>query len=206
MPRSPRSRGVQVAVAVVATVGVIGGALAAFTFMRSSETRSETEWLLTHGAQSAQLEIDDSGEAGMLTLQRPDSTVLMFTDRPERRTATIDLASLVDQWSGVFSSSAPNAALVDDATGDAVAVIALGQPELAVDAVTFPVAITELSEDMSERRLVAGVHLFIDPPAARLTDFHEAPMPNFTVPIPHVGGTDSNPGTLPEPPPPGPEE
>lgn len=174
--------------ALVAIAALAGIALA----VRGSAP-SETEWLITYGARSAGLTGDEGGQ-GTLEFTTSDSSVLLFSDRPERLTATLSISELAAQWEDAFSSSAPNAALVDDATGDAVAVLTLGRPTVAGDQVTFPVTILDLTGDPSTM-LQRGAHLFIDPPAARLTDFHECPMVTpGPVPIPSVGGPASGPG------------
>jgi hypothetical protein len=173
---------VSIGALAVLTVAVIGIIVLALRGAGSSEP----QWLLTFGAKSATL-TDDQG-SGTLVMTGPDATVVMFTDRPERRTATTSVQDLADQWAEAFASSAPNAALVDDTTGTAVAVLTLGQPTVTADQVAFPVTILNRSAASDSDALLRRVHLFIDPPAARLTDFHEDPMvtPALPVPIPQM--------------------
>lgn len=166
---------------VLALVAFLVGILAisaVFLFGQTTKQTQVDEWLFTYGATSAELDVNQADRSGQLRLVQPDATLLMFTDRPERRTATIAIDSLAAQWDQVFATSAPNAALVDDSSGDAVAVLTLARPQVADDSVIFPVTITELPARSVSRQWDQGVHLFIDPPAARLTDFHEVPMAN----------------------------
>ena len=170
--------------ALVLVAGLAGGWLLTTTI----DQNSEPQWLLSHGSSSAVVEQGRSGET-TLTLAEPDPTVLMFTDRPERNTATLDLDSLINQWSDAFGDDPPNAALVDDASGDALAVLTLSKPRRDGDALTFTVLGLDIQPDV-EGTLDAGAHLFIDPPAARLTNFHQMPMstPLPAPMIPDPGG------------------
>jgi len=158
--------------ALVLVAGLAGGWLLTTTI----DQNSEPQWLLSHGSSSAVVAQGRSGET-TLTLAEPDPTVLMFTDRPERNTATLDLDSLINQWSDAFGDDPPNAALVDDASGDALAVLTLSKPRRDGDALTFTVLGLDIQPGVVGT-LDSGAHLFIDPPAARLTNFHQVPMSN----------------------------
>lgn len=164
-----------------AALTVIIVAASAWLIGRSLQAPTSVQWLLTYGAGSATLTVEESG-TGTLRLGEPDSTVLMFSDRPERRTATISIPALAAAWDTWFASSAPNAALVDDASGDALAVVTLGRPTVEPDGVSFPVS--DVTPDQAAGAVASDgpVHLFIDPPAARLTDFHETPMVTPSMP------------------------
>lgn len=182
---------IQILIGTLALVAI--AALAGVALAIRGSSPAEPEWLITYGARAASLSGAEGGQ-GTLEFTSPNGSVLLFSDRPERLTATMSISELAAQWEDAFSSSAPNAALVDDATGDAVAVLTLGRPTVTGDQVTFPVTILDLTGDPSTM-LERGAHLFIDPPAARLTDFHECPMVTpGPVPIPSVGGPLSGPG------------
>ena len=169
--------------ALVLVAGLAGGWLLTTTI----DQNSEPQWLLSHGSSSAVVAQGRSGET-TLTLAEPDPTVLMFTDRPERNTATLDLDSLINQWSDAFGDDPPNAALVDDASGDALAVLTLSEPRRVGDALTFTVLGLDIQPGV-EGTLNSGAHLFIDPPAARLTNFHQMPLSTpAPAPVPTVGG------------------
>ena len=190
MPVTSRNQ-ILIGISALIVIAVAAGIAVA---MRTSSAE-RTQWLITHGSASATL-TGEPGSSGSLVLSDPDASVLLFTDRPERRTATMALIDLAQQWEDVFASSSPNAALVDDTTGDAMAVLTLGQPTVSADTVTFPVTIIDARRDSGSDRVLGQVHLFIDPPAARLTDFHETPMvtPAGPGPIPYVGGPSTGSG------------
>lgn len=181
---------IQILIGTLALVAI--AALAGIAISLRDSSPAEPEWLITYGGRSASLSGTEGG-AGTLELTDPNGSVLLFSDRPERLTATLSISELAAQWEDAFSSSAPNAALVDDATGDAVAVLTLGRPTVTGDQVTFPVTILDLTGDPSTM-LQRGAHLFIDPPAARLTDFHECPMVTpGPAPIPSIDRTPPGP-------------
>lgn len=161
-------------VGALALLAIAVAIAAGYWVLRDSES-ADPEWLLTHSSNSAQFTLD-SPIQGQLRLLQPSDEVFLFSDRPERLTATVSVDELISQWSDAFGNDAPNATLVDDTVGHPVAVLELGQPAMDGADLTFPVSVIstpagELSDDAIDR-----VHLFIDPPDARLTWFRQCPM------------------------------
>lgn len=150
-------------------------AVIAITIIWMASDRGEPEWLLTHSSTSAQITMtsDDEGE---LRLMGPSDEVFLFSDRPERIAATTSLADMMNQWAAAFGDDAPNATLVDDKVGHPVAVLELGTPVLDGVDVVFPVTVISMPAGNLTEEELNRVHLFIDPPAARLTWFKQCPM------------------------------
>jgi hypothetical protein len=162
---------------------ITGGVVIAFAIVIATLTlrnlvgpSAGPEWLLVHSSTSAKI-VTTSDDGSLLTLSQPDNSVLMFTDRPERRTALISVDEMMSDWDAWFAGDPPNAALSDGSEDPNFVVMTLSNPRrLANKDLQFNITV-DTNEPMNLVSDATGeVHLFIDPPAARLTDFHQAPM------------------------------
>lgn len=178
--------------AVVALLIGVGATLLVSALRSAPATPTQSGELLVVSADTAQMDMT-AGQA-YLSLIGVDPQTLWFTDRPQRLSGVMATDILVEQWPQYFETSQPNAALTyrvspTPQSPPAPVAVELGVPEQSDDTVRFP--ITGLTEaDLPAGGIVLeGPRLFIDPPAARLTDFHESPMLVPAVPqIPRVGG------------------
>lgn len=162
------------AVAVIVLVALALGSLVTVTIAWST-SRDTPQWLLTHTSGAAELQMQSLTQ-GTLQLSDPDEEFFLFTDRPERRTAALSIAALINQWSDAFGDDPPNAALVHGDDGHPVAIVELTSPVRSDGNLSFNVRVTSTPAGPLPDLLSGGVHLFIDPPAARLTDFRECPI------------------------------
>jgi hypothetical protein len=162
------------AVAVIVLVALGLGSLLTVAIAWST-SRDEPQWLLTHTSGAAEMEMQSKTQ-GTLRLSEPNEEFFLFTDRPERRTAELAIPALIDQWSDVFGNDPPNAALVHGDDGHPVAILELTSPESVDGDLSFEVRVVSTPAGPLPDSLSGGVHLFIDPPAARLTDFRQCPM------------------------------
>lgn len=162
------------AVAAIVLVALSLGSLLTVAIAWST-SRDAPQWLLTHTSGAAELEMQSETQ-GTLRLSEPNEEFFLFTDRPERRTAALSIPALIDQWSDVFGDDPPNAALVHGDDGYPVAILELTSPARAAGHLSFDARVVSTPGGPVPDVLSGGVHLFIDPPAARLTDFRECPM------------------------------
>ena len=169
---------------------ITGGVVIAFAIVIATLTlrnlvgpSAGPEWLLVHSSTSAKI-VTTSDDGSLLTLSQPDNSVLMFTDRPERRTALISVHEMMSDWDAWFAGDPPNAALSDGSEDPNFVVMTLSNPRrLANKDLQFNITV-DTNEPMNLVSDATGeVHLFIDPPAARLTDFHQAPMSTPAGPV-----------------------
>jgi hypothetical protein len=130
---------------------VTASAVDASSSPNSAESES-SRWLLTLRAQGATVQRD--GGQVTLNFEEMDSTLVAFTDRPQRRAETVPVASLTAEWTRIFGDDPPNAAIsVDDS--DAVYVVTLGAPIVSSSGeVSFPA--TEVPEGDPELLGVVG--------------------------------------------------
>lgn len=168
----------------------------------SQSADADANDLIVMSAGSARVTTDAAQQA-TLQLRDVDSQALWFTDRPQRSAGSMLTDMLVANWPTYFASSQPNAAIVhrsQPATRAAPVPVILADPTPTAKGVRFTVTALDDAQLPPDGTELSGVRLFIDPPAARLTDFHEAPMVNPQVPsIPQVGGPDSDSATPPGP-------
>ena len=142
---------------------------------RSAESSSD---LLVLTADAGRL----SDSATRLTVTGVDEEVAWFSDRPRRQVGLLTLGELVSGWSAMFATSAPNAALTHDGMAGEAApiVLELGPPTATATGpgrtLSFPIRVLAGQPPPSETIGLRSVRLFIDPPAARLTDFRQQPM------------------------------
>jgi len=127
----------------------------------------DPSWLLVIDASSA------TQDGTTLTLTDVEDEVLLFADRPSRRVERVATADVIEQWSTMFGSDPPNAAVsssTDDV--DREAVVELSEPSLDGETLSFsyrlltttpdrlvslaPTAVKALPAEMT------GVSLFVD--------------------------------------------
>jgi len=82
------------AVAVIVLVALALGSLVTVTIAWST-SRDTPHWLLTHTSGAAELQMQSLTQ-GTLQLSDPDEEFFLFTDRPERRTAALSIAALIN--------------------------------------------------------------------------------------------------------------
>lgn len=200
MNQSPRTgiRPLVAGVAVIAAMLLGVGATLVITGLRSdTTTTSGSGELLVVSAETAT--VATAADQTYLTLTEVDPQSLWFTDRPQRLSGVMPTDILLEQWPQYFESSQPNAAMTfrsETATQSQSAPIPvqLGVPVQSQGVVRFPVTGLDGVRLPTEDTELLGPRLFIDPPAARLTDFHESPMLVPSVPgIPLTGGPAGNP-------------
>lgn len=189
-------------VGLLVVLALLAGVALTMIIQRAGATPSTPSGsgdLLVVSSQAGTIGTGDGG-GDALVLEGVDPQTLWFTDRPQRLAGVMPTATLVDSWPGYFASSAPNAAFTFRATPQTSAPTApipveLGAPVNRGGSLSFPVTVLEGASLPSPGTTIEGVRLFIDPPAARLTDFHEDPMQvPEPVPVPQIGLPTSGPG------------
>ena len=169
---------------------IVGGVLASLivavsviVVFRVGGDSQDPEWLLAHSSASASISMDAEGGT-TLTLFGPDKSIAMFTDRPERQTALISVEEMITNWDTWFAGDPPNAALSDGSQDPNFIVMTLSSPQqLESGDLQFVVTLDSQKSETPAIRSGGEVHLFIDPPAARLTEFHQAPMSTPAGPV-----------------------
>ena len=183
------------AVIMVASLALLAGIALALLIQRGGDTTSSqsgTGDLLVVSSATGALVSNENGDAA-LVLADVDPQTLWFTDRPQRLAGVMPTAALVTSWPGYFASSAPNAAFTfrsgaQASTPAAPIPVELGVPEDRDGSLSFPLTVLDGASLPQAGTSIEGVHLFIDPPSARLTDFHEVPMPAPEPdPVPPIG-------------------
>lgn len=186
---------------------VLGAVLGLAVAHRSgTDTTAATESadandLLVMSAGSARVSNDGPRSDATLQLSGVDTQTIWFTDRPQRLAGSMLTSTLVRNWPDYFASSQPNAALTHrspqtSGVGAAAVPVVLSNPAETARGVRFTVAPLGDAELPPDGVQLSGVRLFIDPPAARLTDFQQDPMVTPQIPpIPHVGGPVTEPSS-----------
>lgn len=144
----------------------------------------------------------------VLTLKKVDSHVLWFADRPIRKAGFVSIGDFIASWSEGFRGDPPNAALVHvdmlfDKNGHQQPVaVEISHPSYNGRVVTFQLKVLHGDASKLTQQILNLPKLFIDPPAARITDFHQCPMttPVDPINVPHVSYESINVGM------PGPEQ
>ena len=175
---------------------IVGGVLASLivavsviVVFRVGGDSQDPEWLLAHSSASASISMDVEGGT-TLTLFGPDKSIAMFTDRPERQTALISVDKMITNWDTWFAGDPPNAALSDGSQDPNFIVMTLSSPQqLESGDLQFVVTLDSQKSETPAIQSGGEVHLFIDPLAARLTEFHQVPLatPDLPTPIPSEG-------------------
>lgn len=102
-------------------------------------------------------------------MQGIDPTVVAFTDRPDRDTATLSVQQMTNAWATMFASSAPNAVLVEHSrtSGPDSLVLEFFDPVFSETTMTYTVRILA---DEQNPTSVDGVGLgneqYAEPPTA----------------------------------------
>lgn len=119
-----------------------------------------------------------------LQLNHVDSHTLWFTDRPNRKAGFIPTQQLIQRWKIGFKNVPPNAGLIhadmayQKHGSQQPLALEISQPIIKNHHIIFRVI--TLSGDtklmLNKHKKMRHLTLFIDPPAARLVDFHEMPM------------------------------
>lgn len=121
----------------------------------TGESDSDTpSWLFSQTAHAGTFSTDADG-VSTLTLTDVDPGVIGFTDRPDRDTVVIEVASFVEAWPTMFADAAPNAVLVEhqpDGGSDSF-VVELSDPRLDGTSLSFTAKVID-GEDHSG---IAGV-------------------------------------------------
>lgn len=123
---------------IAATVVLAAGAAGVVWWFLDSQQDRTASWLFSHTSDSGSLQENADGTF-TLTLNEIDPHSIAFTDRPDRDSAIIDTAALVEAWPTMFADSAPNAVLVEhQPIGEANSVVlTLQNPSLSGTTLTF---------------------------------------------------------------------
>lgn len=145
---------------ITATVVLAAGAAGAMWWFLDHQQDQTPSWLFSHTSDSGSLE--DNGDGSFtLTLNDIDPHTMAFTDRPNRDSAIIDTADLVERWPTMFADSAPNAVLVEhQATGEANSVVlTLENPSLSGTTLTFDALVLTEEVPQSVENHADEIHL-----------------------------------------------
>lgn len=146
----------------------------------SNNNKQDPSYLFVLSAKSG--EISKVKNHYILKLEGIDPNTLVFTDRPVRQAGYIVTRNFITQWQLEFKKDPPNAGLVyagmDSAQNGGQAPIALEliDPSQNGNKVEFKISILSKDFAVINAQRLEQVHLFIDPPAPRLLDFHQMPL------------------------------
>lgn len=178
----------QISVAFICCLSV-SAAFCAFSTTNIKSQQAQPSYLFVLSAEKGR--ITATADQYYLLLKQVDPHTLWFTDRPMRKAGFLETKKFIANWSNAFGGDSPNAGLVHaeisvDSNGQHVPLaIELISPVLdSVNGdIRFQILLLNTSADNQSKNSIAlkaqsfsQVHLFIDPPAARLMDFHEAPI------------------------------
>ena len=116
-----------------------------------------------------------------LVLTKLDPNVLWFTDRPNRKAGFVTLANFIERWHIGFKNIPPNVGLVhidmsyQYANQQQPLALEASQPRLINNKLIFKIKSLIKHQQLKTQQL-KNIKLFIDPPAARLLDFHQMPL------------------------------
>ena len=110
----------------------------------AADDADDADWLFSHTSAGGTITPGPDGNV-VLTLTGIDEHVVAFTDRPERQSEILDVATLVMAWPSLFADSAPNAVLVEhDPTGTESSVLELTDPQLDGTTLRFTAKVLEV--------------------------------------------------------------
>ncbi len=105
---------------------------------------SDADWLFSHTSDGGTIAPGPDGTV-VLTLTGIDPHVVAFTDRPDRQSEILDVATLVMAWPSLFAESAPNAVLVEhEPSGTDSSVLELTDPVLDGTTLRFTARVLEV--------------------------------------------------------------
>jgi hypothetical protein len=130
---------------LLAVAWTLGAAHAQGSIPADDETfeMPAADWLLVQTAKSV------SYDGATLTLNGVSPQTIMFTDRPERMTGSVDTPSFVAQWGNgkgrdTFLKDPPNATLSSIVNGkEEISVVELTNPVLMGDSLSYSVRVLE---------------------------------------------------------------
>ncbi len=153
--------------------------LISFTSLEA-KTTAQPRYLFILSAQAATVEIDHGKT--QLVMKNIDPFILWFTDRPIRQAGFTPVKKFIANWHTAFAEVPPNAGMVylnmkkDKIGAPQPVAVELRHPHWKNKQLIFSIKFLTEKVNLSQGKTLRHVHLFIDPPAARLTDFHECPM------------------------------
>ena len=164
-----KQRWIPVALCLAAlAIGGLGFAIGTRSDSGNSAAEPEPSWLLSQTARSGTLNPNADGTY-QLVMQGVDPTVVAFTDRPDRDTATLSVQQMTNAWATMFASSAPNAVLVEHSrtSGPDSLVLELFDPVFSGTTMTYTVRIlADEQNPTSVDGVGLGTEQYTEPPTA----------------------------------------